>query len=71
MNKIPARTKIETASAIIGAGIGAVGALMVQPIVIGVGAVIATLATMARISDRRKALQPKTATTPSRIAAYP
>ena len=70
MNTISSRTKIETGTAMLGAGIAAVGALTLHPWIIGTGAVIATLATIFRISDRRKAQQPKVIAASSRIAAY-
>jgi hypothetical protein len=51
------RTKIEAGSAVIGAVIGAVGAVMINPTIIGVGIMVAGAATVARILDRHKQQQ--------------
>ena len=54
------KTAMETVIVLIGAGIGAVGALMVNPIIIGGGALVSTLAVGKHILDKRKAQANKT-----------
>ena len=48
------KTNLETGAVLLGAGIGAVGALMLNPFVMGAGALISALVTGKKISDKSK-----------------
>ena len=47
-------TKIEAIGAIVGAVMGAAGALLIDPIVMVIGLAVAGIVTLMRINDRNK-----------------
>lgn len=52
--RIASSTKIETGAAILGATIAAAGAVLVEPILLVIGAVAVTAATVLRVTESQK-----------------
>lgn len=47
-------TKFEASAALVGAVLGAMGAILFEPVILSVGAILATTATILRIVERDK-----------------
>jgi hypothetical protein len=54
--------RLETGVVLLGAGMGALGAVLVEPLVLAIGAALAATATAIRISDRDKQISSGTGT---------
>ncbi len=54
------QSKFEIGAALVGAGVGAVGAILASPLVLAVGTVVAAVATGMRVYDRSEKTRAKT-----------